>query len=153
MVHGMIRRLFRSEKAQSLAEFALLTPILFVMLIGAVDIGRYTHFRMLLGNSAHAGAEYGSLNVSTVMDTTGITSAATNDAPTISGIAITPGYGCSCADGTGTTSTCTTTMCSSSHRLLYVTVQAKATFKPLFNYPFIGTSIPVTQTATQQVPQ
>jgi Flp pilus assembly protein TadG len=149
----MLRNFLRTEAAQSLAEFALLTPILFVMLIGAVDIGRYTHFRMLLGNSAHAGAEYGSLNVSTVMDNTGITSAATNDAPTISGINITPGYGCVCADGTGTTSVCTTTMCSSSHRLLYVTVVAKATFKPLFNYPFIGTAVPVTQTATQQVPQ
>jgi Flp pilus assembly protein TadG len=150
---GMVRRFLRTEAAQSLAEFALLTPILFVMLIGAVDIGRYTHFRMLLGNSAHAGAEYGSLNVSTVLDSTGISSAATNDAPTITGIAVTPGYGCTCADGTGTTTVCTTTMCSSSHRILYVTVVAKATFKPLFNYPFIGSSIPVTQTATQQVPQ
>jgi Flp pilus assembly protein TadG len=149
----MLRNLLRGNAAQSLAEFALLTPILFVLLLGAVDVGRYTHFRILLGNGAHAGANYGSMNVVTAADSTGISTAATNDASTISGMSVVPTYACSCSDGSVTNSTCTTTMCSASHRLLAVTVVTSATFKPLFNYPFIGSQLTVSQSATQQVPQ
>lgn len=48
--------------AQALVEFALLLPILLVLIIGAMDLGRVFYFKIILTNAAREGANYLSRN-------------------------------------------------------------------------------------------
>ena len=43
---------------QSLVEFALLLPLLLLLVIGAMDIGRIFYYKMVLTNAAREGANY-----------------------------------------------------------------------------------------------
>ena len=52
-------RTLRCESGQSLIELALLTPLLLALILGVVEMGRYTYLSILLGNAAEAGAAYG----------------------------------------------------------------------------------------------
>jgi Flp pilus assembly protein TadG len=125
-------------------------PLLFLLLIGAIDLGRFAQFDTMLASSARAGAQYGSLNLITADNLTGMTTAAQNDMSNLSGITVTPSSFCKCADGTATS--CTATACPSNHRLLYVSVSVTGTFHPLFKY-FSNTATARTRTAILQVGQ
>src|SRR5262245_28493924 len=48
----------RPAIAQSLVEFALLLPVLSLLVLGAVDLGRVFHTRMVLANASRAAAAY-----------------------------------------------------------------------------------------------
>lgn len=60
---------------QSLVEFALVLPILLLMLAGVLDLGRYYHSFILVTNAAREGARYGSMNPN---DSTGINASIQN---------------------------------------------------------------------------
>ena len=49
-------------RAQALVEFALLLPLLLVLIIGAMDLGRVFYFKIILTNAAREGANYLSRN-------------------------------------------------------------------------------------------
>jgi Flp pilus assembly protein TadG len=144
------RKFARSESGQAVLEIALFMPFLLLFLVGAIDLGRLSQFDTKLTSGARAGAQYGSLNLETADDSTGMTTAAQNDMTGMTGITVSPSKYCTCVGG-GTT-TCTGTACSSSHRLLYVSVTVTGTFHPLFKY-FSSTSVSRSKTATLQVGQ
>src|ERR1039457_7200500 len=72
-------RNLRSQSGQSLVELALLAPILVLLVIGVVEMGRYYYLSIVLGNSAEAGALYGAQSLANSVNTTGIQTAADND--------------------------------------------------------------------------
>ena len=45
-----------SLRAQALVEFALLLPILLVLILGAMDLGRVFYYKIVLTNAAREGA-------------------------------------------------------------------------------------------------
>ena len=47
-----------SLRAQALVEFALLLPILLVLILGAMDLGRVFYVKTVLTNAAREGANY-----------------------------------------------------------------------------------------------
>jgi Flp pilus assembly protein TadG len=49
----------RAQKGQTLVEMAILIPAILLLLIGVIEIGRYTYIGILVGNAARAGAEFG----------------------------------------------------------------------------------------------
>jgi len=51
-----------SLRAQALVEFALLLPILLVLILGAMDLGRVFYVKTVLTNAAREGANYLSRN-------------------------------------------------------------------------------------------
>ena len=69
--------------AQALVEFALILPLLLVLIIGAMDLGRVFYFKIVLTNAAREGANYLSRNpadytntlnaISTEGDSSGVT--------------------------------------------------------------------------------
>src|SRR5215471_11655962 len=69
----------RSQSGASLLEFALLLPVLLLLLLGVIEIGRYAYVGILVGNAARAGAAYGVQSNAQSVDTVGITNAAIND--------------------------------------------------------------------------
>ena len=151
---------FRSERAQSLVELALLTPILLLLVIGIVEMGRFAYLSILVGNSASAGAVYGAQNLADSADTTGISDAATHDfqnGQSLTGLTITSSDVCGCdSGGATTTASCTggsAGTCASGHWVVSVQVVATGTFNSLFRYPGIPRSLTVTRTVTMRVNQ
>ena len=116
---AVTRWLMRAGKAlspqfgQSLYEVALLTPLLLTMLVGVVELGRYSYISILVANAARAGAAYGSQSLpqSATNYATYIQAAATNDFQnngqnvsllTVQGGFPGPAYnGCTCEDNSG----------------------------------------------------
>lgn len=57
---GMIK-LFRSQRGQAVAEFALVVPLLVLILFGVMEFGRIFHTYILITNAAREGARLGAL--------------------------------------------------------------------------------------------
>jgi Flp pilus assembly protein TadG len=139
------------NRGQAMLEVALVTPLLLLLLAGAIDIGRLAHYDTLLASGARAGAQYGSLNLITADNTAGMTAAAVNDIPHLTPVTIVSSNFCMCP-GSNATVACTATACSTTHRMLYVKVSVTGTFKPLFNL-MAYTQTSRTRTAILQVGQ
>lgn len=133
------------EEGVSLAELALLMPFFLLLLFGAVDFGRAYYLTIEVSGAAHAGADYGSQNWG---DTSGIRTAALNDAPDVPSLNVaTPTYGCECSDGTSSSVSCTAVPTCTTNVVNWVRVQASATYTPLFPWPGIPSSMSISQSA------
>lgn len=136
------------EHGASLVEMALVLPLLFLVLFGAVDFGRAYYLAMEIAGAAHAGAEYGAQNPT---DTAGIQAAAQADAPDVPGLTVTtPTYGCECSDGTAFSLSCTTTPTCAYNVVYRVTVSVSASYKPMIPWPGIPSSMTLTNSATMR---
>lgn len=146
-----IREILRGDAAQNLVEFAVVVPVVLLLLVGAVEIGRLAYLGMLVKNAAHAGVQYGAQNLATAADNTGMQNAAVNDGQNISGLTATASHYCSCADGSS--STCAAGDCSASHRLVYVQVNTTGQFAPLLHWPGLPSSYTINGQAVMRVAQ
>jgi Flp pilus assembly protein TadG len=139
--------LLRRDSAQSLAESAVIIPLLCLLLFGLIDFGRAYYLSIEISNAAYAGALYGSVNST---DTTGMQSAATTDAVDVSNMTATATYGCECSNGSNPSPSCTSTpSCPSNTSVVnYVTVTTSATYKPIVPWPGIPSPLTLAGTAT-----
>jgi Flp pilus assembly protein TadG len=154
------RGILGSQSGQSLVELALLTPILLLLVIGTVEMGRYASLSILVGNAARAGAEYGAQNPTTAGDTNGIRNAAFADLQDISSFttqpAVTSTFTCGCDSGGAiipspeTHAACAVTCNVGSHLVTSVQVTVTGTFNSMFNYPGIP-PLTITSTASERV--
>jgi Flp pilus assembly protein TadG len=137
----------RHEGGQALVEVALLTPMLLVLLLGVIEVGRYAYIGILVGNAARAGAAYGAQTSITAADTPGITSAAKNDFQNNgldpSALTVTSsGPVCECDSGGSISPVpggCASTaipICTAGHEVVSLQVTAQADFSPLFHGAF-----------------
>jgi Flp pilus assembly protein TadG len=146
----LIKKLSRSDSGASLVEFAILLPVMVFLLMGVIEIGRYTYYAILAANAARAGAQYGSQNTTTADDIAGMKSAATADEGSVPQFSPSPSPLCSVSGAAPTT-------CSFSgsgpptNTVYYVQVVVTGTFTTLFHYPGIPTNVPITGSATMRV--
>lgn len=131
--------LARADAGSALAEIAVVLPMLVLLLIGLVEVGRFGSYIIMTGNAARAGVQYGAQNTITANDTAGMKSSAKNDAQNDAGLTANALTFCQCADGTG--STCLATDCASSHRLVFVEVDTTGTWQSLTNFPGLPSSL------------
>lgn len=159
-----VRGPLRSQSGQSLVEVALLTPMLLVLLLGGIELGRYAYLSILVGNAARAGAAYGAQSLPQSVDATDIQTAADNDfqnnGQNVSKLNVSSTTSCGCDDaGTVTSALCNITVnpsagtCAAGHWVVMVEVTASGTFNSLFGYPGIPSSISVSKTSTLRVAQ
>lgn len=149
----------RWQAGQSLLELALLVPLLVLLALGVVEVGRYAYIAILVGNAARAGTAYGAQSLPQSVDTVGIINAADNDfqnnGQNVSNLTVTSSVSCGCdSSGTVAAAACTGTgagICASGHWVVIVSVTTSGTFSSLFNYPGIPTSITVSRTSTMRV--
>jgi Flp pilus assembly protein TadG len=66
---GQVTMPDKTQRGQELAEFALVFPLLFLLLMGIIDMGRATYYASVLHNSAREAARYGTIQPD---DTAGI---------------------------------------------------------------------------------
>lgn len=146
-----IQSLLTAEGGQNLLEFAFFVPVILLVLLGAIEMGRLAYLSILVNNAAHAGVQYGAQNLATASDNIGMQNAALNDGQNISGLTAAASYYCSCADGSS--SSCQPTDCAGSHRLVYVQVNTTGQFRSLFAYPGLPSSHTVNGEAVMRVAQ
>jgi len=143
---------FGMSRGQSLVELALVLPILLLLLVGTIEVGRFSYYSILVSNAARAGAQYGAQSLATAADTAGIKTAAQNDA-NVDGLTVTAIQRCGCT-GASLSGSCPATGCSLPNSpLVYVQVTATGTFNSLFSYPGLPPSITVTSTEEMRVAQ
>jgi len=136
---------------QASVELALSLPLLLMMFLVVVETGRAFYIAISVGNAARAGVQYGAQSLSTAADNAGMQSAASNNAPNITGMTATASHYCVCSDGSA--STCLATDCSGSHRLLYTQVLTSAPYAPLISFMGILPVMTVPGKAVMRVSQ
>ena len=141
----------RAAGGQSAVELALSIPLLLVLLLAAVELGRIFYVQISVSNAARAGVQYGAQSITTASDNNGMQGAALADAPNITGLTATGSHYCACANGSS--STCLATDCSGSRRLLYVQVTTSAPYTPMMSYPGLPGAMTLNGKAVMRVPQ
>jgi Flp pilus assembly protein TadG len=145
---GLVIEFEEQTAGQSLIETALLASFFALLLVGIAELGRVAYAAIEVSNAARAGAAYGAQNGSTASDTTGIATAAANDAANLTGLTTTSSYACICSDGTA--STCTHGDCSTSHIEETLTVNTQVTFDPLIHLPGLPSTYTLKGKAVQK---
>jgi Flp pilus assembly protein TadG len=146
-------RLGLPEHGQSIVELALVIPVLLLLLVGIIEVGRFAYYSILVANAARAGAQYGAQSLTTAADTTGITTAGQNDGQNVTGLTVTSIQQCGC-NGASLGGVCPATGCAApDHPLVYVQVTATGVFDPLFSYPGVSNQITVTSVEKMRVAQ
>ena len=137
----------RRPRGQALVEFALISPLSFLLFIGCLDFGRVFYSAMTITHAARAGAQYGAQNNNTSGDFGGMTQAALDSAGDLTGVTVTPERFCLCADGSSVD--CITGVCNPEGvPQVYVRVTAQKTFTTLFPYPGIPGTTNLNRQAT-----
>jgi len=139
-------KFLRSEGGVALVEFAVVLPVLALLLLGIIDYGRYAYDAILAANAARAGVEYGAQNLVTAADMTGQENAALADAQNLAGLTASPSP-TFCMSG-GAVVACTTSGAS-----YYVQVNTTGAFKPWVKWPLLPASVTVSGSATMRVEQ
>lgn len=138
------------ERGQALIETALVFTMLSTMLIGVADLAQVAYVCIEVANAAKAGAQYGCQNSFAAQDTTGIQTAASDEAPGIS-VAASSSTNCVCSDGTA--STCANSDCPNSHIEQSLTVNTSATVTPLIHLPLLPSTYTVKGESIQRLEQ
>ena len=136
---------------QALIELALTVPLLLLLLLGGAELGKVVYVAIEVSNAASAGVQYGAQNTITASDTSGIATAASDDATDLTGLSTTSSFSCICSDGSA--STCLRTDCSTSNIEEILTVQTQATFSPLISIPALPAQFTLHGRAVQKVIQ
>jgi len=129
----------RHPRGQGLVEFALLLPILLLLLVGVFDLGRAFHALITLNNAGREAARYGTLHR---LDLSGMRAAAIQEAQN-SGIIILNGdIALTCPDA-GTIAPCA--------RDTTMMVQITYLFEPILSF-FFPSGVPVRSTVEMRIP-
>ena len=75
-------------------EFAILAPVLILLVIGVIEIGRYMYFGIVAAHMAESGARYGAQSLGTAADVAGMRTAAIADGSGL-GWSVLPAKSCS----------------------------------------------------------
>jgi len=131
-------------------EFAIVGPMLVVMMVCTMDLGAGMFRKMQVQNAAQAGAMYAALHG---FAPSSISSAVTN-ATGLSDISSSPepSQFCGCASNSGVASiACTSTCSGGSIPGTYVTVSAQSTYSTILPYPLVPDSFTLTAQSTVRI--
>lgn len=130
-------------------EFAIIVPVLVLMMISTVDLGMGFYRKMQVQDAAQAGAQWATANgFDSTKISTAVTSATSPSKKNSWNIAATPAPSqfCGCAANTGVTANgdtapfCASRCPDGTVAGTYVTASAQATYTTLLSYPAIPAS-------------
>ena len=151
------------ERGSVLSEFAIVVPIVLLMIVGAIDFGRVWVLASATANAAQAGAQYGAQSAPLSANLVGIRAAATSDllsstmvrsggddsgGMSIDDFTITPGRYCECAGGAAIS--CDDTCGGGAKPSVFVRVQIDTMLETIFDYPGLPSDIPVSRIAVMR---
>ncbi len=123
-LHRFARRLAADRRGNLMIEFTLALPILFLLLVGLLDLGRFSLQKSAMLQGAREGAQYG---IIASTDTANINTTAQNSTG-MSGVTATNTVFCECSSAPGTTVACTTTCSGGATLKKYITVTTSSSF-------------------------
>ncbi len=135
--HGKERgwsRFWAARDGIGAIEFALIAPLLLMMLLGILDFGMAFWQRMQIANATDAGVEWAMANPYNGTSITDVVQAATNLSIPTGNISPSNPYGCATSSGVVTYSQSTTCPDGSTSQL-YTLVSAYICYSTLFTWP------------------
>jgi hypothetical protein len=141
------------QGGQSVLEIALLAPVLLLMLVGAIEIGRYAYFAIEATGAARAGVQYGAQSLVYSKDIPGITGAASNDAPELQRLNVTATDLCACSGSPSQYVGCPARRCGGGHPVVFLQVNTTAQIPSLFRYPGLPATLSARGHAIMRVAQ
>jgi Flp pilus assembly protein TadG len=126
------------NRGTALVEFALVTPLLLLILAGILDYGQALSKATTVANAARIGAQYAISSQARSTDTTGIRAAVINSSPGFSGLSVASARTCRCPGGS---SVRCRGACGGGIVQMYVKVTVTSTSSAMFSYsglPFTG---------------
>ncbi|MGH9414061.1 MAG: TadE/TadG family type IV pilus assembly protein [Terriglobales bacterium] len=120
------------SRGQALAEFAIVLPLLLLVLVGVEECGRLAYTAIVADHAAYAGALYGAQNSATVVDSAAMVHAALEDGADLSSLTASATHVCTCSDG-GAAPGCALADCPGTSLRVYAQVATTATFTPVCN--------------------
>ncbi len=142
-----IRRWSKDESGVAATEFALIVPLLSLLLLGILDFGLYINQQMKIENAARASAEYimrgGSADD---IQTNIISQIVEND----NGITVTTTSVCECGDGV-TVDCDAPGDCADGYARQYQEVRLNQTYDAIFGFPGLTDNLELSGAARVQV--
>lgn len=157
----MGKRSLQNDAGSAFVELALVLPLLCIILISSVELGRMAYAAIEVSNAARAAVAYGAQNLVTAVDSTDMASAAAADAADLTSLGATlhttTSNACVCDDGTSSPPSVTcgslgqlccppgeTANCTAGYNtgigVVYVQANTTATVSTIFRYPGLPTS-------------
>jgi Flp pilus assembly protein TadG len=154
MIWQSLRRFGRNQdhgiRAVAAIEFAVIAPVLVLMMITSLDLGVGIYRKMQVQNAAQAGAQYAMAHGFAASEiATAVTSATTN-----SGIAASPApiQLCGCPSSTGIAEAACSSTCSAGSRAgTYVRVSAQTSYITVLPYPLLPDRFTFSAQATVRI--
>jgi Flp pilus assembly protein TadG len=152
-------RFLREEQGNALVEMALCMSLLGMpLLVGTVELGSMIYTSIEVSNAAHAAAMYGMISSTFAASSSGMTTAAQNEASDLgTNLSVTPAvfYACSQAvNGTEyTTQSAANSACTggTNHTLEFVQVNTSTTVTPPIRCPGLPASYTLTGLSVMEV--
>ena len=145
----LARRLCRCRTGVISVELALISPVLLLLLVGAVDFGRAFNEQLRLASAARAGVQHAVENLGASESMAGVVDAALLDAQLASEeVAVSTDKYCTCPDGAS--AACSSSCGGSVAPLMHVAVTLQRDFPLLFDYPGLSPVLPLSATATMR---
>lgn len=147
----LVRRLRFRDGGEIAIEFALIGPLLLLLIMVLTDLAMAGRLSTQLSNGARVGAQYA---LSNSQNGSGI-EAAVRSAGIEASVLSSPSFGvstrrfCECDGGVGVA--CNETCVSGEPSRMFVEVIADAVYAPLFPYPIIPAELPLSGSAVLQV--
>ena len=135
MFRRVLERAVGDTSGVAAVEFGIIVPILVLMVVATVDLGKGFYFKMQVEDAAQAGAAWA---VKNGFNANAISNAVTSavSAPAIS-VSPAPVQFCGCASGSSiSTVTCGTTCSGGALAGTYTTVSAQMTYNTILPYGF-----------------
>jgi Flp pilus assembly protein TadG len=149
---GMARA--RKQKGQAMVELAIALPILLLLTLGVIEVGRAAYFSIEVSEAARTGAQYGTQSLADAANTPNITQAALNSVPDISSGSMTVtsvNQSCVCPGTAAVTGSPCAGALGCSYPMVYLTVTTTYTLDTLFHYPGLPASFSLNGSATMPV--
>ena len=142
----LVRRCLSDQRGAAAVEFALLTPVLTVLMFGTVDLGSLAYQSMQVEAAASAGAAYA---IHSGWNASAIASAVTSATSLTVAASPSPSVVLACVTNGVLVTTQTLTCPSGGAAGSYVVVNAQATFTPIIDWAAF--SLPSTLSAQAMV--
>lgn len=133
---NLLKRFKRERSGSIMVEAALVVPLALLLCVGATDFARLFYHAVTVKGASGGAALYGAQELLRSGDMAGMTTRATNDAASLTGVTASPTQVCMCPNQPAfscvdyNTTTCT----GYGQARAYVRVQVDQDFKTLANY-------------------
>jgi Flp pilus assembly protein TadG len=144
------------ERGTAMIEFALIVPVLSLLFMGIVEMGRFAAYAVLAQSAARDAANYGAWNLVTADDTNGMASAMQYNTQYLpSPLSVTYQHVCSVNKVMPPTAAqCPTSLAGPPvNTIYYIKTTITASYAPWITYPGIPSTVTVSGVDYQQVAQ